>query len=120
MNKWFFISMIIGAVFSACQDEDCHTSGALSYNADIQPIFNEHCATSGCHTSASKSGGLDLSAGNSFAELSKSGSGYINTTKPTSSVLYSAMRSTMPPSGKLDDCTLEKIEKWMEQGAKNN
>jgi hypothetical protein len=120
MNKISFIVILLSIVLFACNDKDCHTSSSLSYNADIQPIFNDHCATSGCHTSASKSGGLDLSAGNSFAELSKSGSGYINTSKPKSSLLYSEMRSDMPPSGKLDDCTLEKIEKWMAQGAKNN
>jgi len=120
MNRISFIAILLLTVLFACNDKDCHTSSSLSYSGDIQPIFNDNCATSGCHSSASKSGGLDLSAGNSYAQLSKSGSGYINTAKPTSSVLSSKMRTDMPPSGKLDACTLEKIEKWMEQGAKNN
>ncbi|MFZ9847337.1 MAG: c-type cytochrome domain-containing protein [Flavobacteriales bacterium] len=120
MSKYLYLLALSSMFLFACQDEDCKTSDSLSFSNDIQPIFNDHCATSGCHNTSSKEGGLDLSAGKSYAELSKSGSGYINTSKPTSSVLYSEMRSDMPPSGKLDDCTLEKIEKWMEQGAKNN
>ena len=120
MNSYLYIFLSLVALVFSCTDEDCKTSDNLSFSSDIQPVFNDNCATSGCHNSASKEGGLDLSAGKSYAELNKSGSGYINTSKPTSSVLYSAMKSDMPPSGKLDDCTLEKIEKWMAQGAKNN
>ena len=120
LSNLFFGFWLLTFSFSSCTNEDCKTSVNLSFSSDIQPIFNDNCATSGCHNTASKEGGLDLSAGKSYAELNKSGSGYINISKPTSSVLYSEMRSDMPPSGKLDDCTLEKIEKWMAQGAKNN
>ena len=120
LSNLFFGFWLLTFSFSSCTNEDCKTSVNLSFSNDIQPIFNDNCATSGCHNAAAKQGGLDLSAGKSYAELNKGGSGYINISKPTSSVLYSEMKSDMPPSGKLDDCTLEKIEKWMAQGAKNN
>jgi hypothetical protein len=121
MNKRLYISMVLLSIACiACNDKECNTSSSLSFANDIQPIFNDNCATSGCHDVSTQKGGLNLSAGSSYAELSQVGSGYINTSNPKSSVLYSSMRSNMPPSGVLDKCTLEKIEKWMEQGAKNN
>ncbi len=120
MSKLVFLLLFFFVFLFSCVNKDCKTSSSLSFSSDIQPIFNDNCATSGCHTTSAKAGGLDLSMGKSYDALSKTGSGYINTSNPKSSVLYSAMNSNMPPSGKLDKCTLEKIEKWMEQGAKNN
>ena len=46
---------------------------------------------------------------------------YIDTVQPENSVLYGALTATskiMPPSGKLDDCKIEMILKWIQQGAK--
>ncbi len=104
---------------------DCSTINpdTISYARDIQPIFDANCNESGCHSGAHPEGGLNLEAAYSYNELMDEGSGYVDTIRPRRSLLYSEMSSKsdpMPPTGKLDKCTLEKIERWMQQKAKNN
>ena len=41
----------------------------ISFRSNIQPIFDRSCALSGCHTPPTLNGGLDLSAGKSFAQI---------------------------------------------------
>ena len=101
----------------------CSPPAVVSFSRDIQPIFDAHCAMIDCHAGALPAGNLNLEAGLSYAKLHHPGSGYIDTLKPTFSVLYAQMISVtnpMPPTGKLDDCTLGLILGWMGQGAKNN
>ena len=48
------------------------TAAAVSFAADVQPIFTVNCATSGCHQTTqtiSPASGLDLSSGNAHMEL---------------------------------------------------
>ncbi|MEE9253485.1 MAG: hypothetical protein V3U43_00980, partial [Pseudomonadales bacterium] len=40
-----------------------------SFSADIQPIFVNNCALSGCHAPPAPQRGLDLSEGNAYAEI---------------------------------------------------
>jgi len=68
-------------------------------------------------------GGLNLENAHAYTELSQAGSGYLNVANPKHSILYSMMNSpanTMPPDGKLQQCKIDLILKWIEQGAKNN
>ena len=95
----------------------------VSFSADIVPVLNKSCNTSGCHSGGSPQGNLNLEATKAYAQLNKSGSGYLNVNNPHNSVLYLSLTSTsdpMPPVGTLDPCTVELIVKWMSQGAKNN
>ena len=58
-----------------------------------------------------------------YQQLSKKGSGYIDTLQPTFSILYGVLTSTnnpMPPAGTLAPCDIELIRKWMEQKGRNN
>lgn len=58
-----------------------------------------------------------------YEQLSKEGTGYLNTDVPNHSILYTQLNSLslpMPPEGKLDQCSIELILKWLEQGALNN
>lgn len=125
--------LLIGCLFLfsvwACKREkvephtDCKTPDVVSFKADIQPIFDTHCNTAGCHGGNSPAGNLNLEASQSYTQLWRKKSGYIDTLNPTYSVLYASMNSTsnpMPPTGKLDACTLELVLKWIEQKAKNN
>jgi len=101
----------------------CPTPEVVSYSGNIQPIFDANCATAGCHSGASPESGLSLEAASSYSNLTASGSGYVDTLNPTFSVLYAQMTSAsspMPPTGKLDRCTLELVLKWIQQKAKNN
>jgi hypothetical protein len=41
----------------------------ISFSADVQPIFTEHCALSGCHAGPSPKEELDQTAGQSFSHL---------------------------------------------------
>ncbi len=101
----------------------CAVPDTISFQKDIIPIFNIHCSTPGCHSGTKPEKNFNLEASKAYTTLSKKGSGYIDVSDPKGSVLYSALVSVdtpMPPTGKLDSCTLKTIEIWMKQGGKNN
>lgn len=125
-----FISILLFAckndnMETILKEEPCATDtiSSVSYSQNIQPIFTKNCSTTGCHSGNNPEGGLNLESALSYAELSKAGSGYVDSINPKKSLLYSVLVSKsnpMPPSGNLDQCTIDLIEKWMEQKAKNN
>lgn len=99
------------------------TLSTVSFSKNVVPIFQQNCALSGCHTVAARAGNLVLDSSVAYTDLWKAGTGYIDTSNPAASLLYSQLVSTttpMPPTGKLDDCSIEMIVKWMQQKAKNN
>ncbi|MCX6182964.1 MAG: hypothetical protein NT150_13665 [Bacteroidetes bacterium] len=103
--------------------KDCGLPETVSFSKDVLPLLNANCSYAGCHSGVSPAGGLDLADSVAYKELLKPGSGYVDTLNPSFSILYAQMKSTsnpMPPSGKLDDCKLQLILKWLEQKAKNN
>lgn len=128
------LSFILGlAVFISCRNNrmpaqidpelPCPTPEQVSFSKDVLPVLVNNCATQGCHSGKTPEAGFNLDAAVAYATLSKKGSGYIDTLAPRYSALYSSMASEsnpMPPTGKLDRCKLELIEKWMAQEAKNN
>ena len=129
MIRIFALSLmsVVFLHFSACKkkkkEEECTPPTTFSYKNDVQPIFNENCTTSGCHSGTNPAGNLNLTASVSYQNLMNSQSGYIDTLHPSSSLLYASMNSTnnpMPPNGKLSACKLELVLKWIEQRAKNN
>jgi hypothetical protein len=101
----------------------CEIPDNVSFSNDIQPVFDEHCNTAGCHSGGNPKGNLNLEASKSYAQLWNKKSGYIDTLNPQFSVLYASMNSSsnpMPPNGKLDKCELDLVLKWIQQKAKNN
>jgi len=101
----------------------CDTTSEVSFTKDIQPIFNTHCIDAGCHSGNNPAANFNLEFSQSYAQLMKKGSGYVDIINPNYSLLYSQMNSVsnpMPPTGKLDDCTLNHVLKWIQQKAKNN
>jgi hypothetical protein len=95
----------------------------VSFSKDVQPILTNNCATANCHSGNSPEGKLNLESGKAYAQLMKKGSGYVDTINPGISVLNSMLISKsnpMPPTGKLDACSIELITEWMKQKAKNN
>jgi len=101
----------------------CDTIVTVSFTKDVLPIFNAHCIDAGCHSGTNPAGNLSLESSVAYAQLMKSGSGYVDTVNPNYSLLYAQMASVsnpMPPTGKLDDCTLNLVLKWIQQKAKNN
>lgn len=89
------------------------------FSADIIPILNQSCNTSGCHNA----GGIspDLSATNAYNSFSAGN--YFNTGNPASSELYLWMTGKkgvpMPTSGVNKDYNAL-ILAWIKQGAQNN
>jgi len=119
------IILAVAITFSHCVKDkapiECHLPKTVSFSKDIKPIFNEHCAVSGCHSSGSIQGNLDLSPSVAYSQLFARYE--IDTINPTHSRLYYRMNTfsnPMPPSGKLDYCAIQMVLKWIEQKAKNN
>lgn len=101
----------------------CSSPAVVSFSKHIQPVFDTHCNMAGCHSGTNPKGNLNLEKSVSYSQLWRTKSGYIDTLNPKISVLYGSMNSTsspMPPSGKLDKCTINLILRWIEQKAKNN
>lgn len=124
-----YVILLILVYYSSCIKDKgtivvkgCDPPVQVSYQQHIQPIFNTYCV-SGCHAGSTPSGGLNLESSVSYAELMQAGSGYVDTLNSNNSLLHwqmNAASNIMPPSGKLDQCTLDLIDKWMQQKAKNN
>lgn len=102
-------------LLGSCQKDTLQTYTCTditpTYTNDIKKIFDEKCATSGCHNASSKAAGIDLSTyAGAKAEVGNSAllgaieqlNGYIS----------------MPQgSSKLPDSTIQKIYCWVNSGA---
>ncbi|MGZ4053693.1 MAG: hypothetical protein ACXVPY_05610 [Bacteroidia bacterium] len=122
-------SLVIGVTIFSCTYEkgsitkECDLPTTVSFSQDLLPIFNSQCSISGCHTSATHAGGLNLEPAAAYSALLQSGSGYVDTLNPTFSILYNKLTTTsgpMPPGGALDNCKIKLVLKWIQQKAKNN
>ena len=128
---FLLLALFSGLLFYGCRYDnqedmiDCSmvVPATISYSRDIQPIFNQHCSGNDCHTGPYPQKNLNLDPAHSYASLMKPGSGYVDTIRPTRSLLYSSMNSKsdpMPPNGRLSKCTVESVLNWIQQKAKNN
>lgn len=107
-------------VVVACPSD---TMTVVSFSKNVLPVLNANCNTTGCHSGSNPAGNLNLSSSVAYSQLMQKGLGYVDTTNPNYSVLYSQLNSTstpMPPTGKLDACTINLVYKWIQQKAKNN
>ncbi|WP_164101483.1 DUF1553 domain-containing protein [Candidatus Laterigemmans baculatus] len=83
----------------------------------VLPIFREHCFD--CHAGEDFKGGLALDTRAGLVTGGDSGSA-IDETDPEYSLLLSAVRYEgleMPPSGKLDQASIDTIARWVAAGA---
>jgi hypothetical protein len=100
-----------GAQNNACNDNynGCDTLSG-TYSAFIQPLMQQKCV--GCHSGANPQGNLSITNYNETKSIALDGS------------LVAALTRTsawMPlGASKLDDCTLAKIQHWVDQGAPEN
>ncbi len=91
----------------------CDTTN-VTYTNDIRPLINQFCSTSGCHTAVSVAGGYNLE---DYASLRDAALG----SRLLGSIKHNNGFSPMPKGGgKLTDCQIKFIEKWIQQGAPNN
>ena len=86
----------------------------VSYSGDLQPLWNENCALSGCHV---KGGQVPyLTEDISYNQLL---GGYVNTVVPEDSKLWIALNGVMMshlPSAS----DRQKVFDWIRNGAPNN
>ncbi len=114
---------------------DC-TDGAC-FARDIQPIFSNNCAFSGCHAGTAPQQGQNLSAGVAYANIvcvpsnERPGMMRVRPSEPDSSYLVHKIQGTqgtvggsggqMPLGGTpLTAQQISLIRAWITQGAKNN
>lgn len=88
---------------------DCDTT-AVSWQADVKPIIDSRCVS--CHSGGFPAGGLALT---NHAEVAGSIMRTIDriTRQPGDALL-------MPQGAKMDDCRIDLIIAWANQGAPNN
>ncbi len=109
----FLVDMTISActkdkVQPAPVDNTC--ADTISFANDILPIMENNCTS--CHNASNASGGYDLS---NYAGVTQ------NTGKVYGSILQDGSASSMPQGGsKIADSSIQKINCWINQGAKNN
>lgn len=131
VRSTLFILVLIAIVsFQSCtydvlEKEPCTDviPDSVSFSANILPLFRANCSLSGCHSGSIPAGSLNLEDSQAYTQLTQSGTDYINTATPKISLLYMQMTSVtepMPPTGPLDECRINLVLKWIEQGAKNN
>jgi hypothetical protein len=93
----------------------CDTT-TISYATDIMPILNTYCNTSsGCH-GASSTTGYDFTTYMGIRGVANTEI-LINDIKGTPTGGRSAMPKNM---AKMPDCNINKITRWVNQGAINN
>ncbi len=121
---FFVLSSILIILFTSCyynkQDilypdgnVPCNTVSA-KFSTDVLPVMNVSCNSSGCHNTSSAASGviLDTYAGVKTHALNGRLMGSMNQTSGYSS---------MPKGGaKLNNCSLAKIQQWINAGTPNN
>jgi hypothetical protein len=88
---------------------DC-TGIAPTYTADVKPLMDNNCATSGCHSASAKASGKDYSSYTAVKSLA------------TENAFMGSMQhlsgyDNMPKGGsKLSDAQLKTISCWIQNG----
>jgi cytochrome c553 len=97
--------------YFADSNDTCNTNN-MSFQTDIQPILQSSCVS--CHNSGFASGGINLEGFENVKPLAQSGL--------LSKVINHANGVPAMPmnTDKLSDCTINKIDAWIEQGVKDN
>lgn len=79
----------------------------VTYQNTIAAIMTQHCTS--CHNANNAQGGIRLDTYQGVAQEDRG--------KLYSSVVWDGNAAKMPPSGaKLDECTLARIKKWIDDG----
>ena len=125
--KGFIFGLLISAAGTSCYYDkadqvypatDCDTT-AMTYSTDVQGVFTQYCNS--CHGgTADLGGGIQLNEYTTASGLALDGL-YGGTCTLLSSVLQDGGASSMPKGqSKIDDCSINIIRAWKNQGAPNN
>ena len=102
----FIVSCKNNSVEALSNGSICDTS-AVKYSTEIASMMTNHCTN--CHGGANPSAGLRLE---NYNDLVLRGQASLQRMKSSS--------NPMPPSGKIDDCNINKLATWINQGSLNN
>lgn len=121
--KKIMLAAIMLVAFAGCYNDKydklypvtCDTT-TVSYAHDIAPIMNASCNTAGCHGAGGGTSGLDFTI---FLQLQGQATADIllNDINGTLGRGNHAMPKDLP---KLAQCDINKITRWVNQGAQNN
>jgi len=115
-KELFFTWITQGAINSDCPETSCDTAAAIEFSTQVWPVIENNCLS--CHNSSLSSGGVNL---DSFQQIKNYSETLRNGTPVIVGVInYMNGFANMPPSKKLDECTIRTIELWIEQGILNN
>jgi cytochrome c1 len=93
---------------------------AVSFAKDVQPIFTQSCMP--CHSvGADAKSKYVLTGYEGVMGTGKDSVANVFAGNPDSSVLYQLLQAgKMPPAGPLDPAKVAAVQKWINEGAKNN
>ncbi len=115
-KELFYIWITQGAINSDCPEKSCDTIAAIEFSTQVWPVIENNCLS--CHNSSVSNGGVNL---DSYQQIKYYSETLRNETPVIVGVInYMNGFSNMPPSIKLDECTIRIIELWIEQGILNN
>lgn len=93
------------------QPPSCDTTN-ITYTDDVLPLINSQCTA--CHSGGAPSGNIVLETYDDIVASVNNG-GLMGT------IRHESNWSPMPKNGaKLDDCTILKLEIWIDEGMQNN
>ena len=116
------IFLITGTFFSCYNDKadllypalnvTCDTVTTVSYSQKIVPLLQQYCYS--CHLGPSPSGGIEMGTYTTDKAIGQNGKLY-------GSISYNNAYSPMPQgAGKLSDCQIAKIKKWIDANLPDN
>ncbi len=132
MKKLLLLLGVAGFITSCTSDNleelhptapPCDTTGVISFANDIQPIMNLQCGTNnvGCHINSAADGGCG------FANYTDMLDYLVSTTKDTKFLntikhqnISVSLYMPQGTSEKIDDCSIQKLEAWINRGKLNN
>lgn len=91
----------------------CDTT-TVTFATDVMPVMQQKCATSGCHDASTKAYGYNLSTYQGVKIC-------VDDARLIGAIRQQSGFKAMPQgASKLDDCTINKIARWVNLGALNN
>ena len=133
-RNYFTSALVVTALLLACTHETTNPNSpsntptvsttcspdSVYFVNEVLPIINSNCAMSGCHDAATRADGVQLT---SYSTIMK----YVKAGNAADSKLYKVIidtdpgdRMPPPPRSPLTAAQIAKIQKWINQGAKNN
>jgi len=105
---------------------------SVTFTSVQKEVFDKSCALAGCHSGVDAAAGMNLSAGSAYANLinivSVRNAIFVRVQPGNSanSFIIKMLRNTgentriMPPSGTLNESSIQLVENWINNGAKND